>query len=289
MNKFFLNNEIQNFELDVNEQFWMDEIQNCHEKKYFCAHRHSFYEILIFTHCDDGKYVHSIDFISYPIKSGLIYFIAPNQVHSWSGNSYNKEYSGYMITFTEEFLLKNNKIFDDALLKLFNPLNKKPFIKFTPKYIYKELPILSIMANEYKTNKNEIYILKTLLESLIYYMARFKIEENYYIDINTSRIIKIRELIEKYYIKERNINFYARKMQLSAKRLNETIKEISGQTVIQLLHARLLLEAKRELINKQNSIQDISDFLGFQNASYFSRFFKKNEGISPSFFSEKLL
>jgi AraC-like DNA-binding protein len=55
-----------------------------------------------------------------------------------------------------------------------------------------------------------------------------------------------------------------------------------------MIHKRLILEAKREMVSQSKTIQAISDELGFENASYFARFFKKHEGVSPTVFMEQM-
>jgi AraC family transcriptional regulator, transcriptional activator of pobA len=56
-----------------------------------------------------------------------------------------------------------------------------------------------------------------------------------------------------------------------------------------MIHTRLVLEAKREMVSQNKTIQAISEELGFENPSYFSRFFKKYENLSPKEYSKKLL
>ena len=76
-------------------------------------------------------------------------------------------------------------------------------------------------------------------------------------------------------------------MNLSPKRLNEITRKMLGKTITQLIHDRILLEAKRELIFSGRSIKEISYELGFEDPAYFSRFFKKQSGFSPTHFRKK--
>ncbi|VFS83347.1 L-rhamnose operon regulatory protein rhaS [Kluyvera cryocrescens] len=54
-----------------------------------------------------------------------------------------------------------------------------------------------------------------------------------------------------------------------------------------MLHQRLLLEAKRSLLYTSMTVSQISDYLGFSDATYFSRFFRRATGFSPRDFREK--
>jgi AraC family transcriptional activator of pobA len=74
---------------------------------------------------------------------------------------------------------------------------------------------------------------------------------------------------------------YAARMGLSAKVLNESIRRASGKTCIALLQDRVLTEAKRRLLYTDESCKEISYALAFKDCSYFTRFFKKLEGMTP--------
>ncbi len=57
---------------------------------------------------------------------------------------------------------------------------------------------------------------------------------------------------------------------------------MSGQTALQVIHQRLLLEARRNLIYTRMSIGQLSDNLGFSDPTYFARFFKRLSGQTPN-------
>jgi len=59
---------------------------------------------------------------------------------------------------------------------------------------------------------------------------------------------------------------------------------MTGQTPIQLLNARILLEAKRQLLYTSQPIGRIAYTLGFDDAAYFTRFFSRRAGLSPRAF-----
>jgi len=275
---------IPRYDLPDNDHVRVSRLEEKHVAKYFPTHRHKYYEMVIIRFCEEGNFSHNIDFVSYPLTAGRIYFIAPNQAHGWNTKIYNKEYKGYLLTFNEEFLLTGNSTLEQHLQKLFNPLNKEPFIEFEPSKFIETFPTMYLLEEEYKKEESDYFVMRSLLETLIHYMARLKSESLGEMGLNCQRLIELGKVIEQHYKEQKSVEFYARKLELSAKRLNEITKETSGQTVTQILHKRLLLEAKREMISQNKTIQTISDELGFENASYFARFFKKHEGISPTEF-----
>ncbi len=283
-----MSQEIPHFTLLENDQVRVSRLEEKHVAKYFPTHRHKYYELVIITSCVEGDYSHDIDFITYPLQAGRIYFIAPGQAHAWNIKAYNKEYKGFLVTFNEDFILNGNKALERKLLKIFDPLDTTPYIEFNPSHFYETFPTMSLLEREYLRKISNYALLRSLLETLLHYMSALKLEHNETLGFNCQRLVDVRKFIELHYKDERHVDFYARKMDLSAKRLNEISRELSGQTITQLIHRRLLLEAKREIISQTKTLHNISDELGFENPSYFARFFKKHEGISPSTFLKKV-
>lgn len=283
-----MSQEIPRYDLPNNDQIRVSRLEDKHVVKYFSTHRHKYYEMVIISSCEEGDFSHNIDFISYPLFAGRIYFISPGQAHAWNVKTYNKEYKGFLITFNESFLLSGNKNLEQSLFKLFNPLDMTPYLEYEPKELMQTFPVLQILEDEYRKKEKNFYILRSLLETLLHYMSKLKFIITPRMEIDCQRLVALRKEIEKYYKEEKSVEFYARKIELSSKRLNEIAKELTGETVTQILHHRILLEAKREIVSRTKTMQSISDELGFENPSYFARFFKKNEGVSPTEFSNQL-
>ncbi|OKH90197.1 helix-turn-helix domain-containing protein [Thalassospira sp. TSL5-1] len=93
---------------------------------------------------------------------------------------------------------------------------------------------------------------------------------------------KFQTLIETDYRQHLPLARYAREIGVTTTQLNRICKDIVEQTAIEVLHNRLVLEAKRILIYTDINIQQIADELGYQDAGYFSRFFTKKAGMSPA-------
>ena len=63
--------------------------------------------------------------------------------------------------------------------------------------------------------------------------------------------------------------------------MNRKFKEVTGETIFAFLEKYRIEQAKILLSSKQFTVTQIADQLGFCNGFYFSKVFKKNEGISP--------
>ena len=89
------------------------------------------------------------------------------------------------------------------------------------------------------------------------------------------------DLVNQYGLRERNISFYAERLLLSPNRLSTIIKDYSGQTVMQWLNQKTLLQAKVLLRHSDMMIYEIADRLGFAESSTFNRYFKREVGMTP--------
>lgn len=93
--------------------------------------------------------------------------------------------------------------------------------------------------------------------------------------------IKLIRLVEKYYMQERGVVFYADKLCLSPKYLSALVKSVCGYTVQELVFKAIIRKSIFWLKNTSKPIQEIADELNFPNASAFGTFFKKQVGLSP--------
>ena len=93
--------------------------------------------------------------------------------------------------------------------------------------------------------------------------------------------MRLMQLIDQHYVKERGVRFYADKLCLSPKYLTSIVKSVSGSTVQQLVFKAITKKAIFLVNDTDKSIKEISDYLNFPNASAFGTFFKKQVGMSP--------
>lgn len=89
-------------------------------------------------------------------------------------------------------------------------------------------------------------------------------------------------LLEKHYREHWPVSSYARQLGVSTAYLNGICRKQAGQTALQLIHQRQLLEAKRLLVYTALNVNQIADQLGFSEPAYFIRFFKRLAGQTPS-------
>jgi AraC family transcriptional regulator, transcriptional activator of pobA len=94
----------------------------------------------------------------------------------------------------------------------------------------------------------------------------------------------LRALVEEQFRKERLLSFYADKLAMTPDRLNDHVKRATGVTAGHLIRQRVLTEAKRQLVFTNAAIHEIAYDLSFSDPSHFTRFFRKQTGITPQEF-----
>ena len=90
--------------------------------------------------------------------------------------------------------------------------------------------------------------------------------------------------VEALFREQPSVEQLAHQVGISVAHLNSTCRELAGQSALQIIHQRLLLEAKRHLIYTPMTISEVADSLGFADPAYFARFFRRLSGVSPSDF-----
>ena len=94
-------------------------------------------------------------------------------------------------------------------------------------------------------------------------------------------------LVRRNFRQERFLEFYADKMKITPKHLSRTIKQQTGLTAAEWIERHIILESKVLLRSSTMSIQQIANYLNFPTQSFFSKYFRKSVGQSPSEFRAK--
>jgi AraC family transcriptional activator of pobA len=100
-------------------------------------------------------------------------------------------------------------------------------------------------------------------------------------------VARFREQVEQRFRQHPSLAEYAARLQASDSRLRRACLAVTGQSPVDLVHLRLLLEAERQLRYTSMSVTQVAYYLGFEDPAYFSRFFTRRMGVSPRAFRRR--
>ncbi|WP_339705580.1 helix-turn-helix transcriptional regulator [uncultured Kriegella sp.] len=249
-------------------------------------HKHDFFLCVLFL---KGSGVHEVDFNSYPIERGSVFFLQPGQTHCWEFHSPPQGYIFFHTRSFYEFSFSNTK------------LTQFPFY-----YSYKNPPHLSLTTSEVlrfakcfdeinvEYHQESIYKEQKLASLItIIYIDLSRL----YADFGDSKknssptylktIEVLDKLIETGYKTQKSAQFYANELNITPKHLNRITKTTINKTTTELITERILLEAKRLIVHSNNSLTTIAELLGYEDYAYFSRVFKSKTGSSPLAFKKR--
>lgn len=93
---------------------------------------------------------------------------------------------------------------------------------------------------------------------------------------------RYRALVEARYRQQPAVAALAAEIGITATQLNRVCQSVLGCSSVAVLHARLMLEAQRELAYTTMTVKQIAHHLGFADAAYFTRFYQRHTGVSPT-------
>lgn len=249
-------------------------------------HRHSFYHLVLFT---KGKGSHSIDFEKFPVKPFQIYFMAPGQVHSWH---FEGGVDGYIVHFNEVLFtsfLQNSHYLERFYF--FQGNAEDGICQIPPALQARVTGLFDAMLAEMDGNEQNLDIIRLKLLELFITIDR-SCSSRKAKQVPPQKLTLLRSfqgLIQKHFRTIRLPKEYADLLYITPNHLNALVQDLLGKTAGDLIRDRVLLEAKRLLTNADMTITEIAYDLNFQDNSYFNRFFKKNQGVTPDAFRKTFI
>ena len=253
--------------LDKAQEFKVEyEVVNNSNVEVPFSHRHFFYAVY-WMHEGDGTHV--IDFEEYEIRPDRVFFIKPEQVHFLHGRAHLK-YSA--LQFTEDFMMPY-LFAGQKDIAVYKDLSQAETERI--EVLFKQLQTESV-SNLPNSNS----VIQSEINTLLLELERMSIPAP-----NTSVIPdilrKYKDLIDKDFVKERQVRNYAGRLGISPNYLNVLARKHLGKSALEMINERVVLEVKRMLIRTEYDISEIAYKLGFNELSYFSRFFKRQTGMTP--------
>ena len=251
-------------------------------------HVHTFYEIIWFF--DDGGH-HTVDFQRYAVQANSLFFLSPGQVHHFDGVTRHR---GLTMKFCTNFL-QGETSDEDVFLKYdaFNAFDKQPFFTVSDPEVTARLRRLTDDLQTEELHPDAFGHLDTIRSLLRLFLVqvhrhgtRGDLPETESANAAHRLFVRFRQQVERNFQRMHTVREYADALHVSSKTLGNRVTECSGTTALAFINSRILLEAKRMLRYTDLRVKEIAYRLGYEDPSYFVKFFKRQTGMLPVEFRE---
>ena len=249
------------------------------------AHRHEGLLQLLYLQSGAGEVLFDSDHVQ--ARAPCVVYVPAQVVHGfhWAG-----AVEGQVITAAQHPLESIAQVLAPNLLAQV----RKPQVIALPQWDAEEdplLPLCSALREEYHNRAREhvacsMSLLLTLVIQVLRHEPQARAGEPRLPSRRSQQLTRFRELVDMHYRAHWSLGDYAGELGLTLATLGRLCQEHLGMTPMNVINARLVLEAKRALGHSSLSVKEIAHELGFVDVGYFSRFFRKHSGVSPSGFRE---
>ncbi len=234
----------------------------------------------------EGQGIHTVDFTDYEYKKGTVLLIRKDQIHKFLRNP---EVKGYLLVFTEEFIISHlNRMEALRAMQLFNDALSNPKIEIHDEEHFTDFTVLlKHLEQEYKIKDDfSIGITRSVLHIVITKLFRIKAKQGHFVERKKymNQFLAFQKLVEEDCFKSRKVQYYAKKLGVSSKTLNNIVNDVVNDSVKTFIDERTIMRIKRLLISTNHNIKEIAYTAGFSDPTNFFKFFKKYTGESPDVF-----
>jgi AraC-like DNA-binding protein len=248
-------------------------------------HFHEFFQMYIL----EGDAGVMLDFEEFDARGSTVVFLSPGQVHTVRPG---KNLGGVTVSFTQSF-------FDDAapppskLLEFpfFFPDEVKPWLSLPDGQAAEIAGLFQSLWREFHEGQEGAEeVLRATLRILLVRVARLFAKQAPPPKVTRamSLVRQFHLAVEQHFREAHALGAYARMLGVTENHLNDTVRAQTGRSAGELLRRRRLLDAKRMLSHSDMSVSEIGYELGFPDPSYFARFFRRYEEVTPVDFREKI-
>ncbi|MBL7952501.1 MAG: helix-turn-helix domain-containing protein [Flavobacteriales bacterium] len=240
------------------------------------VHRHDFHELFFFA---QGTGLHMIDLQQHEVVSPSVHLVAPGQVH---GLDRSADMEGLVVMFAADAQLGSGRA---AMSELFAHADNPATFRIDSVQLIEAQGLIRSMELELARMDGPVAdvvegYLGILLLKCAHWARSARGAANQRIDINDP-VKRFSELVERDFKEHRSVAGYADQMAISPGHLNELVKKRLGRNASDVIHERVLLEAKRLLLHADLTVKEVSHALSMDDPAYFNRMFKKATGQTP--------
>jgi AraC family transcriptional activator of pobA len=241
-------------------------------------HRHARLHQVLLVQAGGGEV--QLDDATFKLSAGSLVNIPPGHVHAFR---FERGTQGWVSTFADELL-------DDLFNRVGDvrrDLAQACVIEADPRMAW---VVAHIWAEFSAQNKARALVLRGLSASLLGWVARQVGQGalNATSPTDSNLVQRFVALMDAHFLEHWQVSDYAKALAISPTHLSRLTRAASGQSALRMIEARIMREARRNLAYTHLSISTIAYSLGYADPAYFTRVFKRDAGVSPKEFREKI-
>lgn len=245
-------------------------------------HQHDFEELLIGT---EGYLEHFIDFKSEKVEAPYISFVTKGKVHRVIPRTKDGKCHVWGIRFKSEFI-------PETAFHLYSFFSNEANVALKGGICFNRLvQTCEMMHDELQQPDPDLSVVKHLLSAL-FIMIESDRSKSHTVDVNevsqNKSFTTFLSLLEENYKQNEGVEFYASKLNMTSRNLNQITQKLIHQSVSEIIETRRLMEAKRLMTSTDKTISEIAFEIGYNEKSYFTKVFKKKSGQTPTEFREEM-
>ena len=219
---------------------------------------------------------------TYEVTENAIFVLPVGQITTTINIS--KDLTGFYCHFSDNFISNSKSQIDiHNQLPFWEWLNN-PIQNLEKENVEILLSLLNRIEHIYNNQQNNELIKCYLLTFLTELKNIHKSNPKSSINATQRIAFDFKYILSKHIKESHEVDFYAKKLNISPNHLNRCVKEVFEKSTTELIAEMLTLEAKVLLFQPSISISEVSYSIGFDDPSYFGRFFKKQTGQTPTEF-----
>jgi len=226
-----------------------------------------------------GSFLLEVDFSEERLAGSSVCYIAPGQVHRYIRQKNSK---GWFV-FMEPAFISN------TYLEIFHTyLSTHQVVPIQKSHaVFSFIPVFESMLAD-QSSPFQKQIVQSFADGLNGMVATALVQSKGSGSLiggqKYQTLIRFRQMVQARYKEEKQVQAYAAQLHIPPLYLNELVKEITGFAASYWIHQEIMLEAKRLLYYTNLDVKQIAFELGYEDHAYFSRFFKKNAGLTAGEF-----
>lgn len=242
-------------------------------------HRKTVNDFILIT---SGSMIKTAGLDRYKVQENTLFLVPAGQITTTIEVS--PAVTGYYCHFSTRFLAKELAQIDVLNHFPFLVWLNNPVVQLSPYHtdvLVKLLERIDILYRQQSNNELiRSYIFTFLSELKILFHANAKLK----IAASQRVAFEFKQCLTKHINARHDVQFYAKELNVSTNHLNKCVKQVFRKPTSKIIGEFLILEAEVLLHQRSIPISQISSSLGFDDPSYFGRFFKKQTGLTPSEF-----